>query len=443
MFDADPTDALNYEYDWNAMGLTVPLRPKPDDVATNYFLSLFTSNSHWDFIRSFAASGTMDPCLSLAIRACGMAALDNVQNVTMGRDYARSMYVEALGLLNQALRDPKQSKTDESLVAVSMLGYYENLTCEGRQSIQSWKAHVRGATQLLRLRGKAQFKTQIGRIMFRELRAQIMISCLWDDQMPPDFLWDYEKELEYYTIDHTVTKPVDKLVSLCFDFAVLRAKMFKRTIPDKEAAEVASELERKFIQWQIDTMAHSERWRYYEIEVADSEHVWDGRVHALSGHPAIGTWNTYRSIRIMLSRTQEMLCRKFSFTDEEREEQMLYFRKTRRQMTDEICLAVPAALGHASPATNSPCVLITAYASIWPLFFAGTCALERTGSGAWSILKGEALPPGQTASAAAAQATWIMGRLDYISQSVGLRWADGVAATLRGDFMVPHKLLEE
>jgi len=43
----------------------------------------------------------------------------------------------------------------------------------------------------------------------------------------------------------------------------------------------------------------------------------------------------------------------------------------------------------------------------------------------------------------AAQAQWILGRLSYISQRVGLRWADGVAATLKGDFMAAEHLLEE
>ena len=51
-------------------------------------------------------------------------------------------------------------------------------------------------------------------------------------------------------------------------------------------------------------------------------------------------------------------------------------------------------------------------------------------------MMGEKLAPEHSTSAAAAQAAWIMGRLDYISRFVGLRWADGIVATLRGDFRV-------
>ena len=444
--DLDTLDLYNPSYtgdidmDWAGF-MTIPLKPKPDEVATNFFFKQFTSNSHWAFMQSLMSSPKVDPCVELAMKAVGMAALNNTQNVVMGKDYARSMYVEALGLLNQALRDPKMSKKDESLIAVSMLGYFETLTCDGRDSIQSWKAHIAGATQLLKLRGKAQFKSPIGRILFRETRYQILTHCIWDDLYPPDFLREYEEELSKNTEENFVAIPGDKMTSLCHDFAVLRYKMCHQEIPDKEAAEQASELERGFIQWQIDTIAHDSRWRYHEIEVTDSEHVWDGRVHAYTPGPAPQAWNVYRCMRIMLSRTQEMLYQKFNFSEAELDEQMQYFRKTRRQLTDEICATVPACLGHASPASNSACVFVSAYASIWPLFFAGTCTLERVGTDAWSVLKGEPSAAGQKISAATAQAMWIMSRLEYISSNVGLKWADGVISTLRGDFRLPDEHL--
>jgi hypothetical protein len=31
---------------------------------------------------------------------------------------------------------------------------------------------------------------------------------------------------------------------------------------------------------------------------------------------------------------------------------------------------------------------------------------------------------------------WIIGRIEYISTEIGLRWAEGVAATLKGDFAI-------
>jgi hypothetical protein len=437
------TDHLGmYSYS-AALTFALQLKPKPDDIAANYFFESFTSNNHRHFMRAFAATRTLDPCLELAMKACGMAALDNVQHVPMGKEYAQSMYVEALGLLNGALRDPKRCKNDESLIAVAMLGYYENLTCDGFQSIQSWKAHVKGATQLLKIRGKTQFKTAIGRILFRETRNQIMIHSIWDDEAPPDFLFEYQTEIMKCTNENDITGPIDVLSRIIFEFAVLRANIRYKTVPDNLAASQAAELERQIIEWQVETPKSDERWRYYDMEVDDSEHVWGNMVHSYWGLPVPSAWITIRNVRIMLTRTQEMLCRRLSFSETEHEEQMQYFRQTRRQLTDEICATIPSMLGHASPAFSSPCILITAYAAIWPLFFAGTCALERVGTGAYWILNNKTLPPGQTANKAAAQALWIISRLEYISTHVGLRWADGVLAVLRGDFKVPNKLLEE
>jgi len=443
VFDFSAIDSLFDPLNLPPVVITHPVMPKPDDIAATYFFTQFTSNNNWSFIRDFWTQGTMNPCLDLAIKACGMAALGNVETIAGGRQYARSMYTVALGLLNDALRDPKQSKTDESLIAVAMLSRYENLTCDGEASIESWKAHIRGSTQLLKVRGKAQFKTLIGRMLFREMRAQATIMAIWNDEYIPSFFREYEDALETYE-QGGVFKPIDLLTTICFDMADLRARIREGKIAPTEAVQQTSELETRFIQWAIDCPGNDERWRYTEMDVADSEHVWDGKVFSFAGLTVTPTiWLTYFNMRIMLTRVQEGLCRHIHFSDKEREEQMHYYRRTRRQMTDNICATVPVALGHSSPAYTSPCVLVTAYGSLWPLFFAGTCALERTGPAAIPICRGEPIPPSQMYNKSAAQAQWILGRLSYISQRVGLRWADGVAATLKGDFMAAEHLLEE
>jgi hypothetical protein len=435
-------DPLQDDFGW-IPEFTIPVLPKPGDLATTYFFNHVANKSQWEFMREFAAERPLDPCLDLAVKACGMAALGNAENLPISLDSARSMYTVALGLLNEALRDSRKCKTDESLIAVSLLGRYENLMCEGRDSIQSWKAHIKGSTQLLKVRGKSQFKTQIGRIMYREMRAQAMIMAIWDDQYVPPFFRDYQDELDTYP-EEILALPIDTLTKILFDFADLRAHMRFRRIPPPQAAAQASELEKQFMQWELDTMAYDERWTYFEMDVNDSEDIWDGRVHSYTCLPAPTVWNTYRNMRIMLTRTQEWLCRRLPLSDLELDEQLQYFRTIRRQLTDEICATIPVSLGTPLPAFTSPCVLVSAYGAIWPLFFAGTCALERLDPRAMSvIIKGEPLPPGQMSNKAGAQAAWILGRLEYISNVIGLKWADGVAAVLRGDFKVAQHLVDK
>lgn len=414
------------------------LQPKPDDIVSNYFFYQFTSPGQWEYVRDIAKQPKLDPCLDLAIKACGMAALTNAQLVPAGKAYAQASYIEALGLLNQALQDPKRSRSDAALVAVSMLGYYENISCQDHQSMMSWKAHTVGATQMLKLRGKAQFKTQTGRILFREIRAQVMVACLWDDKEAPAFLQDFQPELEAQTPDefHSLWKIADQLTELYYRFAKMRKQLFAQTISFEECFDGAAQLERDLIQWSVDAVAESEFWRYYEVDVEESEHVWDGKVYAYAGNPAPTIWNHWRVLRFMLSRSHEMLTRRLAVSEEAFTEQQAYFRRTRRQMTDEICRTIPACLGHASPAFNSSCVLVTAYASIWSLFFAATSLIERVGPEAWNVLYGLPSRPGKPQSAAYAQLTWIMGRLRYIADDVGLRWANGIAAVLRGEVKI-------
>ncbi|KAI7523881.1 hypothetical protein KC331_g18411, partial [Hortaea werneckii] len=431
-----------------------PLKPTADELAYTHFFTSFTSSRHWDYLRDWATHSLhLEPVVSLAIRACGMASLNNIENVNMGSQYARALYAEALGLLNTQLRDPARCVEDEALIAVSLLGYFENLVCDSRESIQSWKAHMSGATQLLKLRGRAQFKSGTGRILFRETRAQILIHCIWDDLDPPSFLWDWQHDLQEPEppMLRYFLQPADSLARLSFEFAKLRADIAHGRIPDSASASICADIDRQMIQWASFTLSAGQAavWNYHELDVPESPHVWNGMVHAYAQSPAPGVWNTYRVIRILVTRSQELLCRrlKHTFTNAEQEEQAAYFRRVRRQMTDEICAGVPPMLGHAGPkALNSSCPLTSAYSSIWPLFFAGTCALERIGPECWEASlssASESTTSAQRTSAASAQAGWVLGRLEYISRVMGLRWAEGIAAVLRGDFRLHRDLLPE
>lgn len=257
-----------------------------------------------------------------------------------------------------------------------------------------------------------------------------MVACIWDDLEPPSFLVDWNQEMQAEDDDPALFRPADTISDLCYEFAKLENKLKLNTISDEDALNEINQIDTRMVQWNINTLAGDSRWQYYDLQVDDSPHVWNGLVHSYAGFPGPGVFNMYRAVRIMMTRTQELLSLRFSPSPSARQTQHSYFRAIRRQLTDEICATVPVALGHAQPAFSSPCVLVTAYNTIWPLFFAGTCVLERIGQSSGNIATNAG------SSAAMAQLAWILGRFDYISKVVGLRWADGVAATLRGDFKI-------
>lgn len=262
-----------------------------------------------------------------------------------------------------------------------------------------------------------------------------MIACIWDDLEPPSFLVDWNEDLQAGDIDPELFRPADAISDICYDYAKLENKLKLNKISDEDAMAQINDIDTRMVQWSIDTMANETRWQHFDLQVDDSPHVWNGMVHSYVGFPSPGVWNMYRGVRIMVTRTQELLAHRFHPSPTARQAQHSYFRAIRRQLTDEICATVPVALGHAQPAFSSPCVLVTAYNSIWPLFFAGTCVLERIGQSAGKTTSNAG------SSAAMAQLAWILGRFDFISQEVGLRWADGVAATLRGDFKIHDNIM--
>ena len=216
---------------------------------------------------------------------------------------------------------------------------------------------------------------------------------------------------------------------MCFSFATLRARIRLKKITDVAAAEEASHIKFRLNQWLMGALASDIRWHYSEVVVPDSSHVWNGKMHTYNSAHTFGAWMAYRSISIILIRTLEPLYRNLLIPDAERELQTRNFEATRRQIVDEICAAVPCVISNPDPADKS-CRLVRAYSAIWPLYLAGTCALERVRGQVFRDRKGD-FSGMEGTSAASAQAAWILGRLQYIATHVGLRWASVIATFLK------------
>lgn len=248
------------------------------------------------------------------------------------------------------------------------------MSCDSRESIVSWKAHMLGAQKLLHFRGEAQLRTFNGRQLFREHRIHILINTLWDDRACPKFFWEWNDELKRRSDPRelAVMAPADVLGLICLEYATLRHKFRSRAISDANAMSTARSIEERMIQWSIDTRNSASIWGYQHVHVEPSPHVWNGMVFGFSGYPGVPSiWNLYRTIRIMLTRTQEQLLWRFDLPKRDHEAQLAYFKQVRQEHADGICATIPVQLGHAAPAPNSPCVLVSAYTAVWPLFFAG------------------------------------------------------------------------
>jgi hypothetical protein len=104
-------------------------------------------------------------------------------------------------------------------------------------------------------------------------------------------------------------------------------------------------------------------------------------------------------------------------------------------MTDDICATIPCQLGHADGVYNSPHVLVTAYNSIWPLSLAAKCImeiLEECSSGRDLFDDQQTDETWDGFHIVKRKMLWILSRFDFITNSIGLRWANSLLDTLPG-----------
>lgn len=110
--------------------LSIPV----DDQAPCYFMSNFvlnpkseSSRGYFDFLAPMIKHETPDSHLSLAFSAVALASLANRPQAKASSLINRAIgqYTRALGSINSALQNPSQQKTDQTLAAIMMLGFFE------------------------------------------------------------------------------------------------------------------------------------------------------------------------------------------------------------------------------------------------------------------------------------------------------------------------------
>jgi hypothetical protein len=128
-----------------------------------------------DFLPSLLAEGGDRTHLKHAFDACALASLAN--RVAAGKEYEKQAlghYTKALAATSKALQDPLVSQNDATLASVLLLGLYENMAAKHIGSL-NWGSHVEGAVQLVKARGRSQLQTARGVTLFIAVRTQLII----------------------------------------------------------------------------------------------------------------------------------------------------------------------------------------------------------------------------------------------------------------------------
>jgi hypothetical protein len=292
--------------------INVPL----EEQATCHFVSNFVLVS-----QTQGCSGFLDfvpwllqqdsPSLSLrhAFRACAMGALGNRVNPgnTDISVQAMNEYTKALKAVHLALQDPVESRADATLAAVLMLGLFENITAKDL-GVMAWGTHVQGAIQVVKNRGKEQFRSATGLQLFIAVRVQMLVQTM-STGTPPMY------GTEWWVADAVSNEIAAENMRLNIRTAELRAELARVMTLQRtpEHIEVvldmirrAQMVDQEIVNWMGSTPV---RWQFkavtWEDHVPNGDYtkaeVYPGRVDMYPDFWIASIWNLGRVSRIVLS----------------------------------------------------------------------------------------------------------------------------------------------
>ncbi|KAJ4380073.1 hypothetical protein N0V86_004381 [Didymella sp. IMI 355093] len=131
-----------------------------------------------------------DQILRSSANAVSLAGLANSTKNPTIMAKARAAYGSALRMTNSALSVKERAVKDSTLMSVIMLGLYENISFQDKQSTHAWYKHVQGASALLVLRGTEQFESNVARRIFHHFYGITMLCSLESGEAVPDGMRD-------------------------------------------------------------------------------------------------------------------------------------------------------------------------------------------------------------------------------------------------------------
>ncbi|RYP02710.1 hypothetical protein DL765_010698 [Monosporascus sp. GIB2] len=347
--------------------------------------------------------------LQHAFNACSLALLCNRGGPSANlSERALNEYAKALSKTNAALRDPEGQKADSTLAAVLLLGTFENIS--GKQiSLEAWGSHVEGAIQLVKVRDSDPFQ-----IMHYLSKGK-----------PPGM------GVEWWLEDAVKNQMASECQRVCIKTAELRAKVtsllpaLQRTPENIEimldVIRRCQTVDQEAVSWINNLPEH---WQYktvaWENHVPNGDYskaeVFPGRVDIYADIYIASVWNMTRVARIilhsMIVRCAAWVC---APVDYRTTPEYATAARVCVEINTDIIACVPyylgwhlkrgdvvqrAQLGDFACGEGGGVKALAGYFLAWPLL--SVSALDYTTD---------------------AQRAWISGRLRYIGDELGVKYA--------------------
>ncbi|KAF2876291.1 hypothetical protein BDV95DRAFT_221506 [Massariosphaeria phaeospora] len=281
---------------------TRPMTPSIEDQAVSFFVSNYVvtpalvPRGQFDFLPELLNQPGIEKVLKSSVTAASLASLAQSTKSAHIMKQAQAEYVTALSMTNKALKSTNTAKKTSTLIAVIMLGMYENFVFQGKESITSWANHVQGASALISLRGREQFRDKLGLRIFQQFYGTILLVSLQNrSAIPPRVveLWeeitrlgDYNVQGKQWTV--VMVRFMQQAINLTHDKTSDPAVMVSQAMKlDRELDDIKA---------QVPNI-----WTYETVYLDHpSQHVYGDFYHVYLDPWIVQMWNNLRTVRIML-----------------------------------------------------------------------------------------------------------------------------------------------
>lgn len=267
--------------------------------ATGFFLSSYVLGSHFEYLSTLYNNTTMDHHLFSSIQAVALASFSVQFNSPDTLKEARRQYISALHATNAALRSTHEIQKDSTLLAVLLLSLFETITytCTSQSNGESWTDHIKGATMLIRLRGRQQFASLVSIQIFIQVTNNIIVSCVQREiPVPADII----ALRAYATGFLNDSDPAWRLADISIRLASFRAAVHDGIFNSETLIKSARQLDDDWVSWS-NTLPP--QWQY-ETFYTNIDHplVYERYYHRYTDNRHTQIWNTFRMSRIFLNQ---------------------------------------------------------------------------------------------------------------------------------------------
>ncbi|MCJ1280405.1 hypothetical protein MMC21_008233 [Puttea exsequens] len=311
---------------------------------------------HLEHLIPLYKNTTPESPLSLATSSVALAMSGNAPTRKGDQQLGRTIFGRALRKTSAAIRHPVDSRRDETLMAVLLLGLFEKITARDDTSKSNMaKAHNSGAAALVMHRGHDNVKTNVAVGLLFSVRSQLVEHAIEEStsfKRCPDALSNIFKGLPQ--------NAAARLTSATINIADLRscAKSALLLPRNSESEREVNDLLEYAISVDLLVAAWPEslppEWKHLPAtgfdypfgDVPKSAFVYEDRNDIYLDLWVQSIWNQYRSARIKI---QTIILDCIAWLDMPYEHQWywraVYARMITQEMTDDVCGSVPFALG--------------------------------------------------------------------------------------------------